>query len=90
MGQGDDQRVEIGDRGAHGGGRSSNNRPIMVTLVNGVRGAAPKEKRSDVGSHGLWRQGTTALFDVSIINLDAGSHLHMTPQKDLAKAEKDN
>ena len=30
------------------------------------------------------------MFDIQIVNLDAGSYLHMTPEKALAKAEKEN
>ena len=48
----------------------------------------PAESRADVSAHGLWKRGTTALFDIRIINLDVGSYLCMTPGKALAKAEK--
>ena len=30
------------------------------------------------------------MFDIRIVNLDAGSYLRMTPEKALAKAEKEN
>ena len=30
------------------------------------------------------------MFDIRIFNLDAGSYLRMTPEKALAKAEKEN
>ena len=30
------------------------------------------------------------MFDIIIVNLDAGSHLCMTPEKALAKAERQN
>ena len=30
------------------------------------------------------------LFDIRIFNLDAGSYLHMAPEKALAKAVKEN
>ena len=46
------------------------------------------ESRSDVSAHGFWKRGDTAMFDVIIVNLGTGSYLHMTPEKDLAKAEK--
>ena len=29
------------------------------------------------------------MFDIRIVNLDVGSYLHMTPEKALAKAEKE-
>ena len=44
---------------------------------------------ADVSAHGFWKRGTTAMFDIIIVNLDAGSYLHMTPEKALAKAEKE-
>ena len=28
------------------------------------------------------------MFDIQTVNLDAGSYLHMTPEQDLARAEK--
>ena len=62
----------------------------METLGNGARRAAPEETRANVGAHGFWRQGTTALFDVYIVNLDTGYYLRMVPKKDLVKAEKEN
>ena len=46
--------------------------------------------REDVSAHGFWKRGTTAIFDIRIFNLDAGSYLRMTPGKDLANAEKEN
>ena len=30
------------------------------------------------------------MFDIRIVNLDVGSYLHMTPEKALAKAQKEN
>ena len=48
----------------------------------------PAELRADVSAHGFWKRGTTAMFDIRIVNLGAGSYLRMTPQKALAKAEK--
>ena len=43
----------------------------------------------DVSVHGFWKWGTNALFDVRIVNLDAGSYLPQTSEKALATAEKD-
>ena len=37
------------------------------------------ELRSDVSTHGFWKRGTTAMFDIRIVNLNTGSYLHMTP-----------
>ena len=49
----------------------------------------PADSRVDVSAHGFWKWGTTAIFDGIIVNLDVGSYLCTTPEKDLAKAEKD-
>ena len=45
----------------------------------------PAESRTEVSTHGFWKQGTTAMLDIRIVNLDAGSYLCMTPKKDLGK-----
>ena len=47
------------------------------------------ESRADISAHSFWKQGTTAMFDIRILNLGAGSYLCMTPEKDLSKAEKE-
>ena len=49
----------------------------------------PDESRLDVSVHSFWEWGTSALFDMRIFNLDAGSYLCQTSAKDLEKAEKD-
>ena len=49
----------------------------------------PAELRADVRAHSFWKRGTTAMFDIRIFNLDAGSYLRMTPEKALAKVEKE-
>ena len=46
----------------------------------------PAELRADVSAHDFWKRGTTAMFDIRIFNLDAGSYVCMTPEKALAKA----
>ena len=33
----------------------------------------PAESRADVSAHGFWKRGTTAMCDIRIVNLDAGS-----------------
>ena len=53
-----------------------------------VQVVVPAESKVDVSAHGVWKRGTTAMFDIQIVNLDAGSYLRMTSEKDLAKAEK--
>ena len=49
----------------------------------------PAYSRSDVIAHGFWKRGTTVIFDIRIVNLDAGYYLCMTPEKALANAEKE-
>ena len=48
------------------------------------------EMRAYVSAHGFWKQGTPAMFDIRIINLNVCSYLRMTQGKALAKAEKKN
>ena len=49
----------------------------------------PAESRAGVSAHGFWKRGTTTMFDIIIVNLDASSYLCMTPEKALAKLEKE-
>ena len=49
---------------------------------------ALEETRVDVGLYGFWKQGTTTLFDVKIVSLDAVSYLFMLSEKVLEKAKK--
>ena len=49
----------------------------------------PAESRANVSIHGFCKPGTTAMFNIRIVNLDAGSYLRMTPETALAKAEKE-
>ena len=39
----------------------------------------PAESRVGVSAHGFCKRGTTTIFDIRIVNLDAGSYLHMIP-----------
>ena len=48
----------------------------------------PVELRADVSTHGFWKWGTTAMFDIRIVNLDAGSYLRTTQENALEKSEK--
>ena len=49
----------------------------------------PDESWSDLFTHGFWNWGTTALFDMQIVNLDTGSYLHQTSAKDLDTSDKE-
>ena len=35
----------------------------------------PAELRADVSAHVFWKRGNTTIFDIRIVNLDAGSYL---------------
>ena len=74
------------DGGTDTVGRAVNGAAILVGQPGQV--VVPAESRADVSAHGFWNRGTTAMFDVRIVNLDAGSYLRMTPEKALAKSEK--
>ena len=42
-----------------------------------------------LSAHSFWKWGITALFDIQIVNLDAGSYLCQTSAKALAMGGKD-
>ena len=77
------------DRGTHGGGRLPGIGSGGKTSGNSAKDAASEERQADVRYHRFWKRGTTTIFEVQIFNLDAGSYLCMTPEKALAKAEKE-
>ena len=49
----------------------------------------PDESRADISVQGFWKLGTTALFDMIIVNLDACSYLCQMSAKALETAEKE-
>ena len=69
-----------------GSGRTVNGAAVLLRTTGQVE--VPAESRADVSAHGLWKWGTTAMFDIIIVNLAVGSYLRMTPEKSLAKADK--
>ena len=69
------------------GGESDDGTDRLVGQPGQV--VVPAESRADVSAHGFWKRGTTAMFNIQIVNLDAGSYLCMTPEKALAKVEKE-
>ena len=75
------------DGGTDTVGRTVNGTAILVEQM--VQVVVPAESRTDISTHGFWKQGTTAMFDIRIVNLDVGSYLRMTPEKALAKGEKE-
>ena len=84
---GDGARQDRGE--AEGGtdtvGRTVNGAYILLGKPGQV--VVPVDSRADVSAHGFWKRGTTAMFNIRIVNLDAGSYLRMTPEKALARAE---
>ena len=45
------------------------------------------ELRGDVGVHGFWTRGTTAIFDIRVTDTDAGTHKNREPSKVLERQE---
>ena len=43
---------------------------------------------ADVSTHGFWKRGTPAVFDVKMVNLHTVSYLSMLPKNALTKSEK--
>ena len=68
-------------------GRTVNGAVILVEQLGQLQ--VPADSREDVSIHGLWKQGNTAMFDMRIVNLNASSYVQMTPEKALAKVDKE-
>ena len=67
------------DGGTDNVGRTVNGAARLVGQPGQV--GVPAESRADVSAHDFWKRGTTVMFDIRIVNLDAGSYLRMTPEK---------
>ena len=53
-------------------------------MVDGqVHVTAPEEMWDYISSHGFWKRGTTTMFDMRIVNLDARSYVKMMHEKAL-------
>ena len=74
-------------QGGRSNGQSINGVYELVRRLGKV--AVPAESREDKSAHDFWKRGTTSMFDMIIVSLNAVSYLRMTPKKALAKAEKD-
>ena len=81
------QGERTGDGAWQEGGEADGGTDRLVGKPGQVQ--VPAESRADVSAHIFWKRGTTVMFDIRIANLDAGSYLGMTPEKALAKAEKE-
>ena len=74
--------------GAQQEGRESDGDTDRIVGQPG-QAVVPADSSADVSAHVFWKRGTTAMFDIRIVNLDVGSYLRMTPEKALAKSEKE-
>ena len=74
------------DGGTNNVGRTVNGEARLIGQLGQV--VVPAESRADMSAHSFWKRGTTAMFDIRIVNLHAGSYLRRTPGKALAKSEK--
>ena len=68
------------------GGRARTVNGVTRLVVQPRQVEVLADSRADISAHGFWKRGTTAVFDIRIFNLDAGSYLGMTLEKALAKA----
>ena len=81
---------EVGE--ANGGTKTVGRTVNRAARLAGKPGqvVVPEESRADISTQGFWKRGTTAMFDIRFVNLDAGSYLRMMLEKALAKADKEN
>ena len=73
-------------QGGRSNGQSINGVYELVRRLGKV--AVATESREEVSAHDFWKRGTTTMFDIIFVSLDAVSYLCMTPKKALAKVEK--
>ena len=61
---------------AHGGsGRKLSGVAVLSRKLGQIQ--VPVDSSADVRAHRLWNRGTTAMFNIQIINLNSGSYLRM-------------
>ena len=68
-------RQEVGefDGSTYTVGRTVNGASRLIEQPGQV--VIPEESRADVSSHSFWKRRTTTMFNIRIVNLDAGSYL---------------
>jgi hypothetical protein len=75
--------------------RGLSDKPLINSDLGDNAGAAapsaepPPELCGNVGVHGFWRRGATAIFDIRVTDADAPYHCGQDPHKILAKHEKE-
>ena len=57
--------------------------------TQGNRAPLPPDLRGDIGAHGFWQRGRTAIFDVRITDTDAPSYRSRAPAKVLQSQERE-
>ena len=64
-------------------GVSDDKNGVEADNTEEVRGhvIAPEDTWGGISDHGFWKRGTITMFDIFIVNLEAGSYLRMTPEK---------
>jgi hypothetical protein len=60
-----------------------------VQVAGADRTEPAPELRGDVGVHGFWCRGRTAIFDIRVTDTDAPSNRNMAPERVLARHEKE-
>ena len=67
--------------------------PLGQPAVGAGASATPADlsiaTRGDVGVHGFWTRGATAIFDVRVTDVDAASNVRIAPARVLARQEKE-
>ena len=86
-GAGAQQEGGEADGGTDTVGRTVNRAARLVGQPGQV--VVPAESREDKSTHGFWMRGTTATFDIRIVNINTDSYLRLTPEKALAKADNE-
>ena len=74
--------MDIDGKAQGGGGNYWTINGVVDMVRRPGKVTVPVQSREDISFHGLWKRGSTTMFGIRIVNLDAGSYLRMTPKKD--------